>query len=163
MISTPEEDAKVTLEQIKNQITLGELEVKRLRGLTAGEEYTLDEVIKAKEAHQASIVEAQTQLDSHNAEIAKLQTEIDTLSGMLKSGEAERDKYATEKEVALKAVEESNSTLESNKAELEKVKAEVAKTQADIESREKTLSAREEVFESNLAKIKEAVSEVKRV
>lgn len=162
-IDAPEEQAKATLEQIKNQITLGELEIKRLKGLKAGEEYALAELIKSKNDHQESIVSAQKQLQSHNADIKRLQGEIDTLSNMLATGKAELEKYKAEKAEAIKVIKESNITLQSNKDEIAKEREELAKTKADIERREKILVEREKSFEFNLSKLNEIINELKEV
>lgn len=162
-IDAPEEQAKVTLEQIKNQITLGELEIKRLKGLKAGEEYALAELVKSKSDHQESIVSAQKQLQSHNADIKKLQGEIDTLSNMLKSGKEELERYEAEKAEAIRIVKESNATFQSNQEKITKEKEELAKTKADIEKREKILIEREKSFESNLSKLNEIIDELREV
>lgn len=162
-IDAPEEQAKVTLEQIKNQITLGELEIKRLKGLKAGEEYALAELVKSKNDHQESIVSAQKQLQSHNADIKKLQDEIDTLSNMLKSGKEELDRYEAEKTEAIRVIKESNATFQSNQEKIAKEKEDLAKTKADIEKREKILVEREKSFEFNLSKLNAIINELKEV
>ncbi len=162
-INAPEEQAKVTLDQIKNQITLGELEIKRLKGLKAGEEYALAELVKSKSDHQESIVSAQKQLQSHKADIKKLQEEIDTLSNMLKSGKDELDKYLAEKSKAIKLVKESNATFKANQEKIEKDKEEVAKLKADIERRETVIVEREKAFEFNLERLHEIIKELKEV
>lgn len=162
-IDSPEEAATKTLDQIKNQITLGELEVKRLRGLKAGEEYALAELVKSKEDHQASIVSAQQQLDSHNADIKKLQKEIDTLTNMLRSGEDQAAKYRQQKTKALKVMEESETTLRANEDALVKIQAKMAEIKVDTERRQQTIIQREEVFESNLSKLKDIIDTLEKV
>lgn len=162
-IEAPEEQAKVTLEQIKNQITLGELEIKRLKGLKAGEEYALAELVKSKQDHQESIVSAQKQLQSHNADIKKLQNEIDTLSNMLKSGKEELKKYQAEKAEAISLVKESNATLQANQEKYDKLQEETAKTKISLEKREKILAEREKSFEFNLSRLNEIIKELKEV
>lgn len=162
-IEAPEEEAKATLEQIKNQITLGELEIKRLRGLKAGEEYALAELVKSKQDHQESIVSAQKQLQSHNADIKKMENEIDTLSNMLKSGKVELEKYQAEKAEAVSLVKESNATLQSNQEKYDKLQEETAKIKANIEKRERILAEREKSFEFNLSRLNEIIKELKEV
>lgn len=162
-IEAPEEQAKVTLEQIKNQITLGELEIKRLKGLKAGEEYALAELVKSKQDHQESIVSAQKQLQSHNADIKKLENEIDTLSNMLKSGKVELEKYQAEKAEAVSLVKESNATLQANQEKYDKLQEETAKIKANIEKREKILVEREKAFEFNLSRLSEIIKELREV
>lgn len=162
-IEAPEEQAKVTLEQIKNQITLGELEIKRLKGLKAGEEYALAELVKSKQDHQESIVSAQKQLQSHNADIKKLQNEIDTLSNMLKSGKEELEKYQAEKAEAISLVKESNATLQANQEKYDKLQEETVKIKANLEKREKILAEREKSFEFNLSRLNEIIKELKEV
>lgn len=162
-IEAPEEEAKATLEQIKNQITLGELEIKRLRGLKAGEEYALAELVKSKQDHQESIVSAQKQLQSHNADIKKMENEIDTLSNMLKSGKVELEKYQAEKAEAISLVKESNATLQANQEKYDKLQEETVKIKANIEKRERILAEREKSFEFNLSKLNELVRELREV
>lgn len=162
-IEAPEEQAKVTLEQIKNQITLGELEIKRLRGLKAGEEYALAELVKSKQDHQASIVSAQEQLQSHKADIKKLENEINTLSNMLKSGQGELEHYQAEKAEAISLVKESNATLQSNQEKYDKLQEETVKIKASLDKREKVLAEREKSFEFNLSRLNEIIKELKEV
>jgi chromosome segregation ATPase len=162
-MGSPEDNAKATLEQIKNQITLGELEVKRLRGLAAGEEYTLAELVNAKQDHQASIVSAQEQLQQHNNDIKKLNNEINTLSGMLSTGKTVAAKYDKQKAVAIKAMDESNSVLKTNEKRLEKIRAEGIKLEEDIEGREVIIADREKAFEETLNRFNNFIKDLKRI
>lgn len=75
MIDTPHQE-QVNLENIKNQITLSEGELQRLRELQESERYGIGELVKEKKYKKEEI-------DALNAEKSRIQEEIDSLSEQL--------------------------------------------------------------------------------
>ncbi len=159
MINAPEqEQAANKLEQIKNQITMGELEVKRLQGLAAGEEYKLSDLAKSKEDHQARIVEAQTQLNSHAKDLKALEDEISTVSKMLEAGRTEVADLEKRAKTAKALIQESDLKLAEAQKQVGEVEAKVADAHQKLDEREKVVVAREANFKVKLARIKEVTN-----
>lgn len=128
MISQPTQE-QINIENIKNQITLGEGELLRLKGLQESENYGISELVKEKK-YQEELV------DGLHAEKVILEKEIDSLQ--------------TEKEDALRTINEANSVKSIHEDRVAKLGEEKKNHQArvnsdlsDLQSREDKLSEKE--------------------
>lgn len=144
MLDVPEE-TRVKLEDIKNQITLGESEVRRLRNLAIAEQYKVDELIKSHKWHEE--------------ETARLKYEQDEMKTTL----SDMDELHNEALDHIAKADEIKAAQRRDVEEFEKYKAGVKKQHDDrskeLDEREKAAVEYEKSVEKRELTVKQRESE----
>lgn len=137
---------------LKNQITLSEGEVKRLRGLYKDNEANISEQVKVMSAHTEDI----TKLEERKEKLTKEVQDLDLMSGQ-KKDELEKTMETT---VALKrTLVEEQEKLDDEKLTLKKKKVIFDQEEEVFDKKVKQFEEKEAKFNDYVSKIKEAVKE----
>lgn len=160
MITTPEEE-QVTLDQVRNQITLSEGELLRLQKLRASEEYSVAELVKEKKFHQDELdrlktegVVAEGAIDDIKKAHEVAQATITQADTVASDQQTEWDKLETAKHTHKKQVTDKQTELDRQGEALEAKQNTHANRVSQLNERQKVLEVRE-------AKLKAFISELK--
>ena len=124
MINQPQENPNIpgdlvkTIEAVRNQITIGEAEVVRLRGLVVAENYTVVELNKAKQAltEETEVLEATK--TSLQEEKASLTAEVMAARADVKEVEKEQAELVTKLDARSAELDEKDRDLRAGAADL---------------------------------------------
>ncbi len=152
----------VDLENIKNQISMSEGEVKRLRGLRVSEEYAIGELVKAKKYHEdeierlkKTVQEAHAKVVALNNQLQEASETIDKAASVKEELRLERDKLTAERESHRKDVADSHDLLAERAAHIIEREAEAERRHNDLSEREAQVKEKESKIKTVLAQLSE--------
>lgn len=129
MLDQPQQE-QIELENIKNQITLSEGELSRLRALRVSQEYTISELVKEKIWHSEELDRIRTEKETLEEDITKLQREIKIAHDIIESSTKVKEEFDRERRDLSKEKEEYQ-TLVNNKSQ------ELARRESIVSTKEK--------------------------
>jgi chromosome segregation ATPase len=159
-IEAPEKEV-LKLDQVRNQITASEAEVKRLSKLRVNEEYQVGELLKAKKYHADEIAKLEARETELQAELDKLADDYTAAKETI----AKQPEAAAAHKASLKELEAAQTkfTAEHSDAlnQLEDRRVELDKRREALDDREAELATQEQVVQGKVAKLEAIVAELK--
>ena len=149
MITAPEEEI-LTLESVKNQITLGEGELKRLKDLSISETISIQELVKSRRFHQDEVAVLELNKVELENKIKELSRSYNEALGVIKEAKqvlAEqqvewdkirhaKDEHEDEKNAHVQKVEAHELKVTEDKSDIQARKEEVSRKEAMVQARE---------------------------
>lgn len=160
MINTPDDDL-LTLEQVKNQITMGEGEVKRLKGLRDDLEGQVHELVKAKKWNEEEIERTVNELDAGKDELAKLHVQFADAEQVIAEAESiERAQQVAWDEIE-KAKQESAQKLAEREIHVSTSEEAAQSHQDQLDQATKSLDEREQGIQAREARLQSLADELR--
>lgn len=146
---TQAEAAKVA--QLRNNATIIESEVNRLKGLVVSEQYTISQLGKEKAELENSIPTLQTQKESLESTVTELQGAISAL---------ETTKTALEESIRVQQENSANDLVESQKTqkELDVAIENVGKAKKELESEQAAFLLKEKDLQNKINQLKDLIN-----
>lgn len=118
MLNQPVQE-QIDLENIKNQITLSEGELLRLKKLRDSEEYSVSELVKAKKWHEDEIERLKVELESKKTELEELESDKTAAQNTISSAEMVRTELLAEKTEHDRFVAEQKRDISQKHSEID--------------------------------------------
>lgn len=146
---TQAEAAKVA--QLRNNATIIESEVNRLKGLVVSEQYTISQLGKEKAELENSIPTLQTQKESLESTVTELQGAISAL---------ETTKTALEESIRVQQEKSANDLVEVQKTqkELDVAIENVGKAKKELESEQAAFLLKEKDLQNKINQLKDLIN-----
>lgn len=161
MINTPVKE-QVDLEDLKNQITMAEGELKRLTELRVSEDYTVSELVKAKKWHQDEVSDLEKTAESKAVDIKNLEKEYQAALDTIAKSDSLKAELDLVRKVAEAEKSEAIASVADAREEVEKRSKEVSEAESDIDARRNELDEREAKLEAKEAKFIAFVEDLRK-
>jgi hypothetical protein len=162
MISAPEEDI-LTLERVKNQITMGESEVRRLRDLKDYNQAAVDQLVKDAKWYAEEIERLRTVKSEVVEELRTLSPQLKEARSTVENAVVIKNEIDKKQDDSLHALQLQRQVIEANNAALEDKQREHSLAERDLIARSETVRSKESLTDARLKKLENILIQIKGV